>query len=176
RVLIVGGGEDDRRRLIERVQMARGLEAVHARHAHVQQQDVGRQLGRALQSLYTIDRLTSDLDTLQLRQQAGQALAGRRFIIHDQHLELHVASFTRLSMCGNLKVTMYSGPNRPDFTRPRSPYISPRRSRIFASARRFPSRSFCWAPTGLRTTMVINPPASSPVTVTVPPSGCGSIP
>ena len=46
RVLIEGGGEDDRRRLLQHVQVARGLQAVHARHAHVEQHHVRGELVR----------------------------------------------------------------------------------------------------------------------------------
>src|SRR6266850_384375 len=66
----------------------------------------------------------------------AQALACQFFIVNDQYPQLHVSSFFRSSTCGKRSVTMYSASNLPDFTSPRSPYNSPRRSRILASASR----------------------------------------
>ncbi len=41
RVLVVGSREDDGGRLVQRAEMTRRFDAVHARHAHVEQHDVG---------------------------------------------------------------------------------------------------------------------------------------
>src|SRR5581483_208327 len=43
-VFVESGGEDDRRRLRQRIQVSRHLDAIHPRHSHVQQYNIGRQL------------------------------------------------------------------------------------------------------------------------------------
>ncbi len=41
RILVVCRGKNDRRRFLERIQVPRGLDTVHSRHAHVEQYDIG---------------------------------------------------------------------------------------------------------------------------------------
>jgi hypothetical protein len=87
RVLIVGGGEDHRRRLLQHVQVARGLEPVHAGHAHIEQHHIGREVVGVAERLGAVGGLADHLDVTDLGEQAAQPLACRRLVIDDQHLQ-----------------------------------------------------------------------------------------
>src|SRR5450432_4092976 len=182
RVLIEGGGEDHRRGLLQHVQMAGGLEAIHPGHAYIDEHDIRGKVVREVQRLVAVGRFAHDLDRAELDQEAAQALARRRFVIDDQHLQTHGSRRWRhaagavRSISGKRSVTMYSASKRPDFMSARSPYMRARRSRMLASARRLPSRIPGEGSSGLRTTIVTSPPLTSPVMVTVPPWARGSMP
>ena len=80
-VLIVGGREDHGRRIFQRVDVARDLDAGQAGHAHVEQHDVGTQLAAAARALPRRCRLRRRLRSLRFRRAAaagGRAPAARR--------------------------------------------------------------------------------------------------
>jgi hypothetical protein len=84
RVLVVGGGEDHRRRLVEGAQVAGRLDAVHARHADVEQHHVGREALAERDRLVAVRRLADDRDLAQVLEQVAQPLASRRLVVDDQ--------------------------------------------------------------------------------------------
>ena len=58
--------------------------AVHARHLHVKEHKIGRQLGACGEGLLTVAGLAHDDDGGILLQQADQSTAGRRLIVDDE--------------------------------------------------------------------------------------------
>jgi hypothetical protein len=65
---------DDRRARGAAAHLGDRLQAAHARHRHVQQDDVGLQLGRGLDAGYAVGGLADDLD----RRILGQRRAHQR--------------------------------------------------------------------------------------------------
>ena len=109
RVFVERGGEDHRRRLGQRRQVARHLEPVDARHAHVEQHDVGRELVDHVDGLLAIAGFPGDFEFAGLRQHRTQAFARRRLVIDDEHAQVHFESaLTGVAVNGKRSVTMYS--------------------------------------------------------------------
>jgi len=81
-VLVLGVGEhQDLRALRER---ARGGDAVHHRHADVEADDVGAQLLRPRDRLAAVRGLPHHLEAVGLVQQARDAAADDRVVVHDE--------------------------------------------------------------------------------------------
>ena len=93
-VLVVGGREDHGRRIFERVDVARDLDAGKARHAHVEQHHVRAQLAAAAQRFLAVAGLGDDFAVFDLGEQPAQPFARGRLVIDDQELhgELHAES------------------------------------------------------------------------------------
>jgi hypothetical protein len=84
------GSENDRRRFVELGDMPRRLDAVHARHADIEQHDIGLQALRHAERFQPVDRLADQLVLFQFANHARQAIARRFFIVDYQYL--HSAS------------------------------------------------------------------------------------
>ena len=93
RVVVVGGGEDHRRHLLQPRQMPGQLQPVHARHVDVGQNHVHRLSGMVLQPFQgrqAIFRLAQDpgrTDRGQILQQGAQADPGQGFVIDEQQVQ-----------------------------------------------------------------------------------------
>ncbi len=81
RVLIVGGGEDHGRRIFQRIDMTRDLNAGQAGHAHVEQHDIGTQLAARRQCLLAVVGLADDFAVLDFFQQPPQPFPRGRLVI-----------------------------------------------------------------------------------------------
>ena len=90
-VAVVRGDEDDARRLLQAGEMARHLEAAHARHLDVEQEHLRAARRQQLDRLHAVARLAHHLRR-QLRsdvfEQGLQALARRLLVVSDEYLEL----------------------------------------------------------------------------------------
>ncbi len=84
RVLIVGGGEDDRHRAAEQLDH---LEAVQLRHLDVEEHQVWRELGHGLHGLETIAALGHDLDAWMRLQVFTDDRPRERLIVHHHDTE-----------------------------------------------------------------------------------------
>ena len=86
-MLVVRGDEHHGRRVIEPGDMPRQLEAVHARHAYVEEQHLRAAPRQALERFHAVRRLARD-DIGQLTrnvlQEFFQALAGRGLVVGDE--------------------------------------------------------------------------------------------
>ena len=76
----------DGRRGIEPVQVMGRLDAVHPRHADVQEGDVRLRLGRKPDRLLAVGRLGDHLVLVEVLEQLPQPVARRLFIVDDQYL------------------------------------------------------------------------------------------
>jgi hypothetical protein len=83
-VLIVCGGEDDGRRIFQRVDVPRDLDAGEAGHAHIEQHHVGTQLAAGSQRLFAVVGFADDFAVVDFGQQPPQPFARRRFVIDDE--------------------------------------------------------------------------------------------
>jgi hypothetical protein len=108
RVFVIRRREDDGRRFDKRVQLPRGFDAIHAGHAHVEQNDVGSQLNGELERVASVARFARNFHVGNFAEQAPQALPRRRLVVDDQHTQFHAGNLVRLSTCGKRNVTMYS--------------------------------------------------------------------
>ena len=117
RVFVEGGDEYHRRRLGQRGELARDFEAVDARHAHVEQHDVGLQPVADLERALAVLGLAGDLETPDLLQHGAQPLARRRLVVDDEHAETHAWRAASAGWNGKRSVTMYSSSKRPAFDR-----------------------------------------------------------
>ena len=81
-MLIVGGDEDDERHALAADRFDH-LEAVHLRHLHVEEHQIGFVIHDGGDSFLAVAALRDDLDILLVGQQPGQPLARERFIVHD---------------------------------------------------------------------------------------------
>jgi hypothetical protein len=84
RVLVVRSREHDRRRVLERAQMSRDLDARHARHADVEQHDGRFHLGDLRERIGAVRADVGDAATRQLLDEPLQALARRLLVVDDQ--------------------------------------------------------------------------------------------
>jgi hypothetical protein len=64
--------------------MTGDFDSVHARHADVEQYDVRRVLFAQPDSFFAARSFRHDLDPFELIEQAAQALARGRLVVHDQ--------------------------------------------------------------------------------------------
>jgi hypothetical protein len=90
RIGVVGGGENDRRRLGEFLQMLRNLDAVDFRHADVEQHDVGIHRRNQFERVAAVIGLAGDFERNFQRavtQQIAQTVARRRLVIDHQHAQ-----------------------------------------------------------------------------------------
>ena len=106
RIDVIGGGKNHGWRLVEFLQMLGNLEPVHFRHADVEQHHVGRALRQQFQRPLAVFRLPRDLQRYLQRaigKQIPDAVARRRFVVHDQHpqrLRCHARPFRYgITMC-----------------------------------------------------------------------------
>jgi hypothetical protein len=80
---------------LQQLQMLRRFQAVHARHANIQQQHI-RLLGCAqLQCFMAIGRFTADLTAADVGQHCPQSRARRYFVINNQYFHLTIISGKR---------------------------------------------------------------------------------
>ena len=87
-LVVVEGGEDDRRRqALGAGQCLQGLQARHHRHPHIHQHHVGFELRDDLERLAAVAGLADDLDAVGQRQQCSDALAYQRLVVHQQHAD-----------------------------------------------------------------------------------------
>jgi hypothetical protein len=84
RVLIVGRGEDHRRRIFERIDVARDLDAGESGHAHIEQHHVRAQLAATAQCFLAVAGLRDDFAVFDLGEQPAQAFPRGRFVIDDE--------------------------------------------------------------------------------------------
>ena len=79
RILVVSGGEDDvRRRRAERLQ---DLEAVHARHLHVEKYEIRSPLGDQLNRFHAVRRIADHVDVAELGEEPAQAVARELLVV-----------------------------------------------------------------------------------------------
>jgi hypothetical protein len=64
----------------------RNFNALHTRHANIEQYHVRLQGGDALDGFLAVARFTDDVDGICLIDQPAQPVAGRLFIVNDQDL------------------------------------------------------------------------------------------
>jgi hypothetical protein len=84
-VLGEGGGEDHRRRALLVGEVARDLQAVHAGHADVEQDEVRLLVADHGQRLGAVAGLARNLVAREFREQAAQAFARERLVVDDDH-------------------------------------------------------------------------------------------
>ncbi len=87
--------------------MACHLEPIDARHANVEQHDIGRELVDHVDGLLAMTRFPSDFEFARLHYHRTQAFARRRFVIDDEHPHVHFESTTGVAVNGKRRVTMY---------------------------------------------------------------------
>ena len=75
--------------------MAGGLQAVHARHADVQQHEVGLEPLDGFDRLATVAGLSDHLHAIHVAEQIEQSLPGQRFVIDYQRFHRPPASGIR---------------------------------------------------------------------------------
>ena len=100
-VFTIGGGEDHHRCVRQLCQAARSFQATNARHANIQQDDIGSLLLLQRQRRLAVRRFTHRGNKLQPGQQVAQALPRQGLIIH--HHQFHTGSSR-----GRVKVTTNS--------------------------------------------------------------------
>ena len=83
-VLVIGGREHDGGPAFPAGQLARDLQAVHARHADVEEDHVRLQRVAELQGLLPVARFPDHTEALEVAHQLAQAAAGRGLVIDDQ--------------------------------------------------------------------------------------------
>ena len=99
RVIVVGGGEDDRRRLLEGAEMAGQLDAVHARHADVGEHDIDRVCAQELERHQPVAGLADDLGGEldgDVGQQLAQARTRQRFVVDQEDFQRLVVRHGRM--------------------------------------------------------------------------------
>jgi hypothetical protein len=98
RELVVRGAEDHRRGAADQVD---DLEAVELRHLHVEEHEIGRQLGDRLHRLEAVGALGDDFDAGHVRQVLAQHLARERLVVDDDRpqprLLAHAGSSMRMA-------------------------------------------------------------------------------
>ena len=82
-MIFVRGAEDHGRRRFERIEMARGFEPVHDRHADVEQHEIGLQARRGFERVEAIAGFAGDFDAVDLGEQRGQSLARQGFVVNE---------------------------------------------------------------------------------------------
>ncbi len=85
RVLLEGRAEHDGRRMLLGHEVARRLDAIHARHADVEQNEVRLEGPRDRDRLTTVGGLAAGLRRHAPGEQAAEPLACERFVVDDQH-------------------------------------------------------------------------------------------
>ena len=91
--LVMGSAEDHRRRRLALAQLGRHLQAIEAGHADIQQDHVRPQAVDQRQRFFAVaGRGLEDTITLEFADHADQALAGKGFVIDDQHIHIARAS------------------------------------------------------------------------------------
>src|ERR1051325_4649642 len=88
RVPIVGGGEDERRKLRRR-QGAQNTESVHLRHLDVENHQIGPMLANSSDGFASTRALGGDGNVRLSREQVADAVASRRFVVPDDGLKSH---------------------------------------------------------------------------------------
>jgi hypothetical protein len=78
---------DDPRGRVVRQDLARGLDAVAARHHHVHQHDVGRELRELADGFVAVCGRAGDLDAGQPVEQRHQRLAVALVVVGDEHAQ-----------------------------------------------------------------------------------------
>ena len=101
-VLVVGGHEDHRRHLLG-ADLLDHAEAVAGRHLHVEEHQIGLLVLDRVDRLLAVGALADQLDVLFLLQQADDALARHRLVVHDHRPDLghatpSIASVSRASI------------------------------------------------------------------------------
>jgi hypothetical protein len=94
RVGVVGRGEDHRRRVGHALQVLRDLDAVDARHAHVEQHDIDPVAGDVDQGLAPVGRLACHFEgdgAAAVGEQVLQPAARRRLVVDDQDAQRRFA-------------------------------------------------------------------------------------
>ena len=72
---------------LDRADLARGLEAVEHRHAHIHQDEVRAELPRELDRLAAVARLADDLDPLVCREDRLERLGEQPVVVGDEDAE-----------------------------------------------------------------------------------------
>src|SRR5882672_3707042 len=134
RVLVVCRGEHDGRRLLERSEMARHLDAGEAGHADIEQHDRGLEPRDELQRLDTRRAAAGDAPARELADQPLDPLPGRQLVVDDQHAEGRAARRRVHTSYGKRIVTLKesaarstsSAPSGPSATRPVIVTVPPR--------------------------------------------------
>ncbi len=92
RVLVVGGGEDDlRQRNLAVHQLLDDAEAVEARHLHVEEDEVGRELLDEVDRLDAVLALRDDID-VELAQEIRKLVARKLLVVNDDRGQCHLLS------------------------------------------------------------------------------------
>ncbi len=81
-MILVRGAEDHRRRHFQRIEMARGFEPVHHRHADVEQHEIGLDPRRGFERFEAVAGFADDLDAVDLGNQRGESLAREGFVVN----------------------------------------------------------------------------------------------
>ena len=84
-VVLVEGGEDDDPRQVVRDDPAGCLDAVHDRHLHVHEHDVGSQLAAQPDGLGPVVRLTDHLEVLLDGEDEREAGAHEPVVVDEEH-------------------------------------------------------------------------------------------
>ena len=84
-VFVIGGGEYHGRRGIALVQVMRGLYAIHARHAYVQENDVRFFLADQVQRFATVASFANDLVLASVIDQLSKPVSRGGLVIDDQY-------------------------------------------------------------------------------------------
>ncbi len=113
RVLLVGRQENHGRHPL-RSDLFDDLEAGEARHAHVEEHEVRRELANCPYGFKTIGTHRDDVDVGFRTQVKRDALASKRFVVDDGDAQFHTASAgeTRDGAIGTLIVTRVPSPGR----------------------------------------------------------------
>ncbi len=182
--------------------MSRGLDPVHARHADVEQDHVGLETRAHFERFAAVGGLACDHDVVEFLEQAAQSLARRRFVVDDQHAHRFRVGWVWLAWAGR----HFPPPRPAPVTSSRrlcgsehqreaqpDPVVLADSTHLdggpawkhqfqalpdvverHAVAGRAPHGRA--GETGFQTSIVISVPSTWPSTVTVPPSGSGSMP
>ena len=87
-LIVVECRQDDRRRqLVGRGQRIQHIEPRHARHAHVEQHDVGLHARNRLDGLHPVARLGDDADRIRQLQQRADTLPDQRLVVDETHFD-----------------------------------------------------------------------------------------
>ena len=96
---VVRGDEDDGRRSLQQLRVARELQPAHARHVDIDQHDVRRQPRQGIQRLQPVarfaDQVVRHLGTA-VAQQLLQTFARQGLVVHDEHARRGMLSPVRI--------------------------------------------------------------------------------
>src|SRR5690606_31061607 len=153
-MFVVCGAEDDGRCMFERCEVVRRLEAVHSRHADIQQQNVGAQAFDQFDRFAAIACFGNHFDRADLTQQVDQSLARQYLIVGYDNPHCLICS-------GSLTVTVNSPRAGCTISAALSPKWYSMRARTLARACALRGCATS-SGSGLRTTISIMPSLRAP--------------